>query len=188
MNFTEQLQQFLDAEDVRETGFGSSDAFVIENDRQADYAIRKIKEIRKEREAIEAEAEQAVTAYKAKVEQFKESQTKPLDFRESYLSGLLQHYVETKLQGSSKRSVKFIEGTAGFRKKPDAITYDEPIVLHFLEEHPEFAKRFTTTKTVLDKASLRKAGQADVNNAFIVGGVPIPGITIETQPDSFSVK
>ena len=188
MDFTSELNKYIESEEVKELGNPNKEGFIVDNDRQADYVIRQIKNIRKEKDKITESAKQALDDYKAKVENFTESNLKTLNFREEYLTNLLENYAREQLQGSKKKSIKLIEGTIGFHKKPIAITYDDSTVLDFLKEHPELSKSLTKTTVSLDKSKIRKLSTFNQNSECLFNNIVIPGITAEEQSDSFSVK
>ena len=188
MDFEKELQKFIDSEEVKEVGDPNKEGFIIEDDRQADYIVKKIKDIRTEKEEIEAKAKSAIDDYTEKVQKFTETTLSPLTYQEEYLTNLLEAYAHERLEGSKKRSIKLIEGTIGFHKKPLLISYDEPIVIEFMKQHPDIGRKFTKTTVSLDKAKIRKSGLFDENNECLLDDTLIPGISGEKQPDSFSVK
>lgn len=188
MDLDKQLASFIDAEDIKQVGDPKQQGFIIEDDRQADYIVKKIKEIRNQKEEVQAVAKKAIDDYTAKVQKFEETQLNPLTYQEEYLTKILEAYAIERLKGSKKKSIKLIEGTIGFHKKPILISYDEPIVMEFMKDHPDIGRKFTKTNISLDKMKIRKSGILDENNALTLDSVTIPGIVAEEQPDSFTIK
>lgn len=188
MDLQKQLEAFIEESDVKEVGNVQKEGFIVEDDRQADYIVKRIKAIRKEKEDVEALAKKALDDYATKVQVFTETKLNPLEYQEQYLLGLLETYAAQRLDGSKKKSIKLIEGTIGFHKRPLMIAYDEPVVLEFMKQHPDIARKFTKTTISLDKTQIRKAGVFDDANQCTLDDVKIPGISAEVQPDSFSVK
>ena len=180
MDLDKQLASFIDAEDVKQVGDPKQQGFVIEDDRQADYIVKKIKEIRNQKEKVQAVAKKAIDDYTAKVQKFEDTQLNPLTYQEEYLTKMLEAYTVERL--------KDIEGTIGFHRKPILISYDEPIVMEFMKDHPDIGRKFTKTSVSLDKMKIRKSGVLNENNALTLDSVTIPGIVAEEQPDSFTIK
>lgn len=188
MDFTEELNKYIESEEVKELGNPNKEGFIVTNNKQADYVIRQIKDLRKEKESIVESAKQALDDYKTKVETFTESNLKTLNYREEYFTNLLENYARQQLQGSKKKSIKLIEGTIGFHKKPLSIKYDDSIALNFLKEHPELSNELTKTTISLDKTKIRKLSTFNQNSECTFNNTVIPGITAEEQADSFTIK
>ncbi len=187
MYLEEELNKFVEAEEVEQLWDPKQEKFTIENDQQANYIIRKIKSIRQQKEEISKTAKNALDDYAAKVEKFEETSLNPLNYQENYFVSLLEAYVHEQLKDGKKRSIKFIEGTAGFRKMPMLISYDETVVMDFMKQHPDIKQNFMKVTESLDKAKIRKSGIFD-NNKCMLDDTVIPGISVEKQPDTFSVK
>ena len=89
MDLDKQLASFIDAEDVKQVGDPKQQGFIIEDDRQADYVVKKIKEIRNQKEKVQAVAKKAIDDYTAKVQKFEDTQLTPLTYQEEYLTKML---------------------------------------------------------------------------------------------------
>lgn len=180
----EDLLSFIDEEEEQEIGVNESQPFRIENDMQANYFIRKVKELRKEKEQILETAERELRRYEAKIEKWKEMMLSPLENKEKFFLQLLQQYAEEQLMGTGKKSMKLIEGTLGFRKKPDKYEYDEETLLAYLKEkYPDFVRY----KASVDKTELKKAAEAKDGKLYL-NGEEVPGVAVIPQEIGFDVK
>jgi hypothetical protein len=187
-DFSQQLNDFLELEELNDTGYQESSTFMIQNKDQANYAIRKVKEIRDQKNKIIEEAKQAIDNYAVKVEMFKQQSLSPLTFRETVLMNQLQIFAASQLQGSDKKSIKMIEGTIGFRKQQPLFEYDDEAIVAYMKQYPKLAERYTSVKITPNKAAIKKDGIIDLDNSFKIGDAVIPGIKTEQRGDAFDVK
>ena len=183
--YLDDLLSFIDEQEVQELGLDNvNENYVIRDMGHANYIAKKLREVREEQAKVNETANSEIKAYTTRVETWRERSVKPLQDSEAYLLGLLQEFTSRQLEGSSKKSIKLIEGTAQFRKVPDKFEYDEEVLLNFLQtDMPNYVKH----KPQIDKAELKKAG-AVKEGALYVGDKQVPGIVIMPQEDRFDVK
>jgi hypothetical protein len=183
--YLDDLLASIDAQEVQELGLDSvNENYVIRDMGHANYIAKKLREVREEQVKINEAANTEIKAHTARVETWRERSVKPLVDSEAYLLGLLQEFASRQLEGSSKKSIKLIEGTAQFRKVPDKFEYDEEVLLTFLQtDLPSYIKQ----KPQVDKTELKKAGSVK-DGVLYVGDKQVPGVVVTPQEDRFDVK
>jgi len=117
LGFTEELQNFIDEE--------NRNLAVVSTIDEANYTIRRIKELQEQKEHDIAEAERMLKLYKDKVKMFVDSKCSSYDFEIERLQQMLEPYIQSSLEETGKKSVKFIEGTAGYRKQEKLVDHDD---------------------------------------------------------------
>jgi phage host-nuclease inhibitor protein Gam len=183
-SFMDNLLGFLNEEEEQGLGIQQEEGFQIDSMDQANYFARKLREVRAEKSEAEAAAKQQIEAYKERVDRWLSSIVSPIEYEEERILALLENFAETKLSGSSKRSLKLIEGTLQFRKQQPKYDYNDEVLLdHAQAVLPSYVK----TKPSVDKAELKKALKVKSGKAYI-GDKVVPGITITELPDKFDVK
>ncbi len=184
-SFLEDLLSFIDEAEVEEANFNEKeDGFCIESMDQANYIAKKLKELRKEKQEIEESAKNAMDKYAAKIQAWKEKNLGPYENQEEFFLRMLKSFAEEKLRGSTKKSIKLIEGTIGFKKQQDKYEYEDEQLLEFLESsHKEFVKY----KPSVDKIKL-KSETTPKEGKLYFGEVLIPGVTVTPQEEKFDLK
>lgn len=185
-NFKNNFEKFFYGEEIEEI---KKDAFVIQTDREANYVIKELKNIKNKKEKIEQSAKESLADYTYKINAFKENLLSPLSYQEDRYTELLKAYILEKTRDTKTHSIKFLEGIAGFKKTQDKYTYNDEEILNFLKEkNPQMYKEYTVTNIELNKRKFKKAGSANKEGNFVIEGTVIPGVTVEKQEDSFNVK
>lgn len=184
-SFLNDLLEFIDEQEVKELGLDTVDeTYTIKDMAHANYIAKKLREVRSQIDVVNSTSDNQIDSYRQKVEQFRASSLAPLASSETFLLGLIQEFARRQLEGSTKKSVKLIEGTAQFRKPPDKFEYDEDVLLAYLQTTlPDYVKH----KPSVDKAELKKAGKVK-EGLLYVGDTNIPGVTITPQEEKFEVK
>lgn len=184
-SFLNDLLEFIDEQEVQELGLDTADeTYTIRDMSHANYIVKKLREVRNQKEEIEEVCLKQMQSYQDKIQRYRENVLKPLIGTETYLLGLIQEFAKRELEGSTKKSLKLIEGTAQFRTPPAKFEYDEEVLLAFLQtDLPDFVKQTPS----INKADLKKAGKVD-KGALLVDGKTIPGVTITPQEEKFEVK
>lgn len=187
-SFLNDLLSFIDEEEVKELELDKAEeeTFVIKDANQANYFAKRLNEIRAEMKKIDDAAKEQIERYTAKVTQWQEKSLSPLQYNEQFIVNLLEKYAKQQLDGSSKKSLKLIEGTLQFRKQQDKYDYNDEILLAALQAKPEFAK-FIDYKPSIKKADLKKVGE-EKNGQLFINNEAIPGIVITPQDEKFEVK
>jgi hypothetical protein len=184
-SFLDDLLSFVEEAEVEELNLSNVDeGFSIKDMDQANFIAKKIKEVRSEIEEAAETAQAYLDSYQDKISRWLEKTQSPLRNQEAYLLRLLENFARTKLEGSSKKSLKLIEGTLQFRKQQDKYEYEDNTLLTFVEDKlPTYVK----TKPSVDKTKLKK--DATVRNGQLyINDVLVPGVTVTSQDDKFEVK
>lgn len=184
----EDLLDAIDSMEAEEAGIDAeaSDAFVIDTTQQANYAVRKVKEIRQQMEEIQATAKKELEDHAAKVKEWEARQMLSLEYSEQYFASRLESYARQHIDpNGKKKSLSLINGSIGFRKQPDSYDYtDEKALLAKLKEkYPDLVENKPTIK----KAELKKTATVK-DGALYINGELIPGVTVTSKPDNFEVK
>lgn len=184
--YLDDLLAFIDEQEVQELGLETvNENYVIRDMEHANYIAKKLRQVREEKTKINETADAEIDNYTRRVERWRESSVKPLADSETYLLGLLQEFAARQLEGSSKKSIKLIEGTAQFRKMQPKFDYDEEVLLAFLQtDLPVYVKQ----KPLIDKAEFKKVCTLRDDGKVYAGDKPVPGVTITPQEDRFDVK
>lgn len=177
LGFTEELQNFIDEE--------NRNLAVVSTIDEANYTIRRIKELQEQKEHDIAEAERMLKLYKDKVNMFIDSKCKSYDFEIERLQQMLEPYIQSSLEETGKKSVKFIEGTAGYRKQEKLIDHDD-IELEKEVKGIDDEKYFKTV-TKFSWSNLKKDLEF-VDGKVLLNGKELTNVRYEDRDDMFYVK
>lgn len=177
LGFTEELQNFIDEE--------NRNLAVVSTIDEANYTIRRIKELQEQKEHDIAEAERMLKLYKDKVKMFVDSKCSSYDFEIERLQQMLEPYIQSSLEETGKKSVKFIEGTAGYRKQEKLIDHDD-IELEKEVKGIDDEKYFKTV-TKFSWSNLKKDLEF-VDGKVLLNGKELTNVRYEDCDDAFYVK
>ena len=177
LGFTEELQNFIDEE--------NRNLAVVSTIDEANYTIRRIKELQEQKEHDIAEAERMLKLYKDKVKMFIDSKCSSYDFEIERLQQMLEPYIQSSLEQSGKKSVKFIEGTAGYRKQEKLIDHDD-VELEKEVKGIDDDKYFKTV-TKFSWSNLKKDLEF-VDGKVLLNGKELTNVRYEDREDIFYVK
>ena len=177
LGFTEELQNFIDEE--------NRNLAVVSTIDEANYTIRRIKELQEQKEHDIAEAERMLKLYKDKVKMFIDSKCSSYDFEIERLQQMLEPYVQSSLEQTGKKSVKFIEGTAGYRKQEKIIDHDD-IELEKEVKGIDDEKYFKTV-TKFSWSNLKKDLEF-IDGKVLLNGKKLTNVRYEDRDDMFYVK
>lgn len=177
LGFTEELQNFIDEE--------NRNLAVVSTIDEANYTIRRIKELQEQKEHDIAEAERMLKLYKDKVKMFVDSKCSSYDFEIERLQQMLEPYIQSSLEQTGKKSVKFIEGTAGYRKQEKLIDHDD-VELEKEVKGIDDDKYFKTV-TKFSWSNLKKDLEF-VDGKVLLNGKELTNVRYEDRDDSFYVK
>lgn len=184
MSFLEDLKNFMDEEEVNELQIQTNNSFEIKTMEQAYYFIKKINELKLEKEQIELTAETELEKYITKINSWKEKENNRVNNIIGHYLAILQPFINENLNG--KKTLKTPYGTIGYRKQQAKFNYDDEQILKFLQENkPELIETVTNYK--YSKTDLKKEGNI-INNQLYIDGKCIPGVKVEILPDKFEVK
>ena len=177
LGFTEELQNFIDEE--------NRNLAVVSTIDEANYTIRRIKELQEQKEHDIAEAERMLKLYKDKVQMFIDSKCSSYDFEIERLQQMLEPYVQSSLEETGKKSVKFIEGTAGYRKQEKLIDHDD---VELEKEIKGIADdKYFKTVTKFSWSNLKKDLEF-VDGKVLLNGKELTNVRYEDRDDAFYVK
>lgn len=177
LGFTEELQNFIDEE--------NRNLAVVSTIDEANYTIRRIKELQEQKEHDIAEAERMLKLYKDKVKMFVDSKCSSYDFEIERLQQMLEPYIQSSLEQTGKKSVKFIEGTAGYRKQEKLIDHDD-VELEKEVKGINDDKYFKTV-TKFSWSNLKKDLEF-IDGKVLLNGKELTNVRYEDRDDSFYVK
>ena len=214
---TRELLDFIDEEETDELDIKDKQIQKIENTNQANYYVKKLKEIQEQKEDITETCQRQIRSYTEKVNAWQERMFSNLDNEENYYNNLLKDYALEQLEGTKKKTLKLIEGTLSFRKTQPKYTYDEDNAIQFIEntDLPYLKTKATLelndldltyeikddnqlyingvkigtaqVKKSIDKTKLKKDGIIK-NNKLYIEGVQVDGVEVEILEDNFIVK
>ena len=182
--FLDDLLGFVNEAEEESLQISNDENFTIQSADQANYFARKLREIRVEQQQVTETAKEQIEIYKARVEEWERKTLSPLQYEEDRLVNMLKFFAETQLNGSTRKSIKLVEGTLQFRSQQPSYEYDDEVLLDYVERK---APAYKVIKSSVDKKELKKAIKLKDGLPYL-GDEIVPGITIEQRPDSFDVK
>lgn len=157
----------------------NDEAFVIDTDAKAEWALKKIKEAR-------ADRDKWVAWYNAKIKEI----TEQTDFDTMNLERMLAEYFQTVPHKKTKteESYKLPGGKLFIKKQNPEFDYKT-----HQEETIAWCKKnnlldFVKTKEELNWSELKKVTGVFEGNVVTEDGEIVPGITVTERPDKFVVE
>jgi len=173
--------------EVKELGIEiENERFAITNDEQANFFLRRLQEIRSEKDKINTTCNNEIERFVAKVNNFRAKEILSLENTENYFSALLESYAKKQLEGSKKKSLKLPFGTMSFKKGQRKMVYDDEALMEFIKNNN--LNDFIRTKEEINKAVLKKAISINDDGLAILNGQTVDGITTTPPETSFSIK
>lgn len=146
--------------------------FVIDSDRAADWALRKIAQKQRRMDDNAALADDERT----RIDQWLEKANRPLEHEVVYLTGLLIEYHRKILEEDERRkTVSLPAGSLKARKTPDGVYIADTFLDFAKTKRPEFVR----TKHEIDRAAVKKAALND--------GEVLPGVEVLRGDVRFSI-
>ena len=179
------LLDFIDEMEDNELEQTSSNYFRIENLEQANYYIKKYKELTKEEQTINETAKDYLENYKEKVSSWQEKVLGPIQSKKDYYEYLLKEYASNQLEGSKKKSIKLVEGTLGFRKSSPSLVYDEQEMINYLVNEKYNGLYKTSYK--IDKKALQSVTKIKDGELYLDNN-KLDFVQIEEKESSFNIK
>lgn len=179
---TEMLADILTTETVETPAIEVPEAeecFVIENDSQADWAVRKIAEHK-------AEVEKWSNHFKQQMEKIENTENASI----IYLTRLLRDYFATVPHKTTKteESYKLPSGKVYMKAQQPKYTREEETLTAWAKEnHPELVKTVVSEST--DWNTLKKSTTTLEDGSVVdaLTGEMIPGVKAEMRPPEFKV-
>lgn len=158
--------------------------FKITSKDQANYYVRKVKELDLEAAAIRETAEKELKRVKANIEAWQEKELKKLDYPRAFFANLLQEYAQEALEGAKKQTLSLPNGSIGFKKQQAEFKYDDSLLVSALA-----GSKYEQLQTIskINKADLKKDISVVEGKAYIEGKL-IPGIEVVERGPKFEVK
>ena len=164
----------------------STNDFIIDNDKTADWAISKIKEAEMERDRLIMLASEQIADLEEQIEEFK----KKCNNDTAYLKSRLAVYLDTVKTKETKtqRSYRLISGTLVFKKPSVKIGHDDEKLLKYFEENGD--TEYIKIKKSIDWAEFKKHLAIMDDNTIVntETGEIIEACTVEDVPASFDIK
>ena len=159
----------------------TQERFAIESETEANWALRKIKQIEDQRknnlELANAEIE--------KINSWKDQVNKQADNEVNHFQSLLDEYArKCRLADPKFKSLKLPNGKIGFRKQQPKWNYDDQKLLEHLKAngHDELIR----IKEEPDKTAIKKVFKLNQNSVIDPStGEIVEGISVELREDAF---
>ena len=163
--------------------------FVIEDDDQADWALRKIRHLKQMQQEKEEFAQKRIDKIQEElnqVEHWRDKQVAKFQEKIEYFEGLLTQYaMKLKEEDEDLKSHSLPFGELKFRKQRAKTNYDNEKLLKFLEENDIDAIR---VKKSPDKRKLKKMAVRSGDKLVIEDlGVVVEGVQIQERGEKFSI-
>ena len=179
--------------DVQNIGFMAPDldqeeaedqaqAFVIDDDKKASWALKKYK-------LLEIEEDRKAKLVKDETERLKLwllSEQEKIDKKKACLEQMLGGYLMDLRKDDPKAKVDTPYGTVSTRKNPDKWIYEDQAVIKFL--HEAEMDKFIRVKEEIDKTPLKKALKVLDGKAYTEAGEEVAGISVENAGEKIVIK
>jgi len=178
------LERFL-TDDI--TTEGAEKQFKIETKEQANWAMRKIANIEKDRSETRLAAQSEIE----RVEAWLENEEKRADQAREYLDFLLEDYHRRLLKENKKaKTIQLLHGVLQLRAQQPEFTKDDERLLTWAKENrPELVVTPPPPEPKLDWAGLKKIIKVVDGKAMDPStGEIIPGITVIERSEKFNIK
>lgn len=184
----ESLFNEITEEEVKELGIEiENERFAITNDEQANFFLRRLQEVRSEKDKINTTCNNEIERFVSKVNNFRAKEILSLENTENYFSTLLESYAKKQLEGSKKKSLKLPFGTMSFKKGQRKVVYDDETLTNFIKSNN--LNEFIRVKEEINKSELKKALEFNEENGTAsLNGQVVEGITTSPAEESFSIK
>lgn len=164
--------------------FEQQEKFVIDDDKKADWAVKKIAEEKAERDRLVELAKAEIEELKAKIEWIETAYNDRTGFLKSQLAEYFRavEHKETK----TKETYKLLNGTLEMKKARQEIRHDDGALLEYFRNNGMAQYIKTTEKPMWAefKKSLEIAGDIVVNTDT---GEQVECLTVEEIPEEFNV-
>lgn len=161
-----------------------AEAFVIDDDHKAEWAMKKISEERAEIQRYINICQTGITDYNIKIENAK----KKLESKTSFLIGLLSNYFSTVPHRETK-TMEVYELPAGkliLKKGGPKFERDDEKLVKWLKDND--LKDYILAKESAKWAELKKICQVHKSKVITASGEPVDGVTVILKPDEFVVE
>lgn len=188
----DELEEFMMQAEIEELGLKlaedmeDGEKFTITNKSDADFYIKLINKLRKQKEEInefvDSEKERQDKIY----EDYRRDRLRPLDTQISFYESALRTFAMNEYEETGKKSIKLPNGSLNIRKQQPKYTYDDEQLLEYLQKTNRDS--LIKTKHEVDKRELKKVGTVTSNNELMIDNDVVPGVVVTPQEDKFEVK
>jgi len=173
------LHEFLDKqEEVEQEGF------TIQDDQQANWALRKVRQFQQQQKENNALAESEIE----KIQEWNDQENTKAQHSIDYFQGLLARYAMDKRKDDPKfKTLKLPNGKIRFAKQQPKFNYNDDEIIDALKQSNR--TDLINTKETPNKAEIKK--RFEVNGNSLVDpetGEIIPGVSVEHRDEKFSVE
>lgn len=185
------LEEYMMSEEAKElevsiTGDAEQDAPLIDSQEKANYFLKLIMNLRRDKEDINALCDAEIAKTTQRVNAFRDERLAAIIKQEEYYEGLLRNYTEHMVANQKRKSIPLPYGTVGLKKQQPKWEYDDEALLEWIKQNsPNLVSEKTTFS--VDKKELKKAVELDDNNVPKVNGQEVPGVVVTPQPDKFNI-
>ena len=179
--------------DVQNIGFMAPDldqeeaedqaqAFVIDDDKKASWALKKYK-------LLEIEEDRKAKLVKDEIDRLKlwlENEQGKIDKKKGFFEQMLGAYLMDLRKADPKAKVDTPYGTVSTRKNQDNWVYEDETIIKFL--HEAEMDEFIQVKEEIDKRSLKKALRVLDGKAYTEAGEEVAGIRVENAGEKIVIK
>lgn len=169
-----------------------NDRFVVDDDKKADWALEKIKELKEEQEEKRQLAQERMEPLEEKIatiERWRNLQIEQIQSSIDYFEGLLTEYAMQKKEDDpdlKTHSLPF--GKLKFRKRRPKWNYDNEELLNSIRESG--FDELLRIKESVDKRKLKKDDRLEVHGDKLINtetGEVIEGVRIQERGEKFKI-
>ena len=181
------LFEAITEEEVRDLGIEiEKENFAITSDEQANFFLRRLEEVRSEKDKSNNTCNQEIERFTARGNNFRAKETLSLENTERFFCTLLENYARQQLEGSKKKSIKLPFGTMSFKKSPRKMVYDDEVLMNFIKSHN--LNDFIRIKEEINKKDLKSQLKITEDGIVTLDDQVVEGITTMPGETTFSVK
>jgi antitoxin component HigA of HigAB toxin-antitoxin module len=163
--------------------------FRIESDKQADWALEKIKELQEEQQENHELAEERIEPLQKKIDKIRaweERENEKIQDSIDYFESLLEDYARRlKQENEDLKTHSLPFGKLKFRKQRPKYNYNDDELLEFLEENEIDAVR---VKKKPNKRKLKKLAEVKGDKLVLESGLIVDGVQIQERGEKFKLE
>jgi hypothetical protein len=186
----EEVMEAIKLKPKIETQKKQNDYFVIDNDQKANWALRKIRHLKKKKNENDDFAETEIAAIQKEIDEVNswlEYENSSLNNDIEYLEMKLKYYaLDLRDDDPELKTYKLPFGQMQFRKQRDKWEYEDDKLLEFAEKN---LKDTVKIKKSVDKRRLKQIVRVVGDKAVVADtGEVIDGIKVIERDEKFKVK
>lgn len=171
------LNEYLDDKQEEKPGFK------VDDKEKANWALRKIKQLKGKQEEVDNLAEKEIN----KIKMWQDKENNKLDNEIEFFEGMLEEYArDLKNDDADFKTLKLPSGDLKFRKQRPKYIYDNEKLISYAEEN------FTDLVEVKKRVSKRELKKSiDIVNGKAINvetGEIVEGIEVKERGERFSIK